>query len=255
MEIKKLRPVSPDLPDHARLGPSSSSRWLKCPGSAKENLDDEIKPATLAGTVGHDMAAAYLETQEWMSILLEDHVLKACQAIEGLDPGVAEEVAACCGGFVDYVHSVLKEGDELYVENKVWHDKIEDFGGTIDVLIHRPETNSLIIIDLKTGKWKVSGKRNTQVRCYAVLARQEFPEVEEITVMIYQPRVYKKPQKVILPSEELDAFQKLVEKRGTQTEIYIPGDHCFFCPLRGNGCDEYDKWLAAGKPNLAPPPS
>ena len=50
--------------EHARLSPSQSERWLKCPGSilAIAAAPKEEKPAADEGTYAHGIAAKWLET-------------------------------------------------------------------------------------------------------------------------------------------------------------------------------------------------
>ncbi len=224
------------LPDHFRLSPSSSSRWLCCPGSAVDDLPDTKNNASMAGDIGHARAEFYLREGDDDLLMLADEVYNLCLPL--LDEEAASAVADSAVAYVEYIQQILADNlaCKLSVENKLTHPWIADLGGTIDAMITTDE--KLTIVDLKTGKWKVSAKNNTQLKCYALLAMHaQFWVYEEVTCVIVQPRAFAKPQVVTFTADELKDFENLIDEAGKSDER-IPGNHCYFCPLKED-CDEY----------------
>lgn len=220
-------------PEHYRWGPSSSKRLLACPGSiAAADLPDDTNPAAEAGTVGHHSAENSLNDKGLYLPALLDHEVYI-GASEHVDDVKSAEVAQATVDYVEYVNSL--DGIKHH-EVKVEHDYIPDFGGTIDtVVIHK---NGITIVDLKTGTGKVPAKNNTQLQCYSILARQEFP-AKNVTGVIVQSRVYKKPQVAKYDHPTLDALEGQIENT-IDSPVRIAGDHCYFCPLKPT-CEEYKR--------------
>ncbi len=226
------------LPAHARLSPSSSKRWLACPGSARWDLPDSTNPASQAGDVGHDLADSYLRSDDLFKdlSLLEDEVFEQVQA--HLDVDKAAEIAKAVGFYIETVEKYTKGATSVSFENKLFHEWIPDFYGTIDCAIYTPGAEyELTIVDLKTGTYKVPAKNNTQLQSYACLARQEYPTDNFVRCVICQDRVYAKPQVAYFSPDELDAFESRVDKAGRSDEL-VAGSHCRFCPIQ-SGCRVY----------------
>lgn len=229
-------------PEHFRLGPSSASRWLECPGSAIEwEEGDEAGAKAEAGTVAHDTSDDALKSDEDWLALVEDDILNRTVDMVGTE--IAGEIAKASGIYIDYVRRQAEDlGGELLTEQKIAHDKIPDFGGTVDAVIRHK--NGLTIIDLKTGTYKVPAKENKQLMCYSILARQEYPTKKPISATIIQPRVYAKPNKAVFTPKQLDAIEARVAEAATRTDR-VAGNHCWFCPLRGD-CQEYAERYGGG---------
>lgn len=202
---------------HSRLAPSSSSRWLECPYSAQDDLpEDDGGAAATAGTEAHELAAFSLSV--------------------GLPTFAGTWHSEIITPYVNYVRQL--PGETIH-EQAIISKSIPGFGGTIDTLLIDWERAALHVTDLKTGKWKVPAKNNTQLQCYLLLAAEEnMPEAEHYTGTIIQPQAYKKPNTAYFAPAEIEAFRRRVEHAATSTEKKT-GDHCRFCPLRFLGrCDE-----------------
>lgn len=128
-----------------------------------------------------------------------------------------------------YINFVNKLPGEKVHEQKIVSANIIDFGGTIDTAVL--DGTHLHIVDLKTGKYKVPAKNNTQLQCYMILARQEFPQAETFSGTIIQPMVYARPNTAEFTPAALDQFENRVAKASTSKAV-VAGDHCRFCPLR-----------------------
>ena len=221
------------LPAHARLAPSSSSRWLACPGSAQWDLPEDSSPKADAGTVAHNIVQDVMEGGGiYVPALLEADIYAGCLDIVGHDiaAGVAESASA-------YADVVLAMEGEKYHEIKAVHPFIPDFFGTIDTLVHYQEDMS--VVDLKSGTYKVPAKGNTQLQCYALLGRHEFDFRGDVTGIIVQSRVYKRPQRAVFTTDQLDRFEDEVQAAGESDELKA-GQHCKFCCLKPT-CPAYQE--------------
>lgn len=86
---------------HAKLSPSSASRWLNCPGSVAlcENLPDSSSSAALEGTVAHALAAHCLtsgaDPRTLVGMVFEDIA----------EFPVSDEMAGHVADYCDYINS------------------------------------------------------------------------------------------------------------------------------------------------------
>ena len=210
-------------PEHYRLSPSSSSRWLVCPGSARDDLPDTPTPKSKAGDAAHEEVDDGLK-HDTMSAIISDNVY--ARVCEILDPDSASAIADVAFDYVEYVRSL---GSDREHEIKIKHPEIIDFGGTVDTLV---DETPLHIVDLKSGTWKVPAKNSTQLRCYAILAgHHQYGEVVDAKGTIIQSRVYAKPNSFFFPADELKQLEDKIHWASTSDDI-VAGDHCYFCPLR-----------------------
>lgn len=80
---------------------------------------------------------------------------------------------------------------------------------------------------------------NTQLQWFAQLAREHLGIKEDVTDVIVQSRDYKRPQKAVYTTDQLDRFEDEVQAAGESDELRA-GSHCRFCPLKP-ACAEYAK--------------
>lgn len=229
-----------DAPAHARLAPSSSKRWLPCPWSAQNDLPNSSNPASLAGDIGHDVSDKFLKAHktldEWELSLVEDKVFQDVTGLVGVDN--AAGIATAVAFYIETVYKYAEGALVVSIENKLFHNRIPEFFGTIDTCIYTPGAEyELTIIDLKTGKGKQPAKGNTQLQSYACFARQKYETDKPVRCIIVQDRVYAKPQVACFSPEQLDDFERRVDIASRSTE-QVAGKHCYFCPLQ-NVCDAY----------------
>lgn len=181
------------MPDvHATLGPSSSSQWIHCPPSVRLGLEygppDTSTDYTREGTDAHAVC---------------EYLLKTAEGIPMEDPRPSlhyynEEMEECAEGYRD---TVLEIRDQLAqkcpdpfmaVEQQVHFKEYVPGGfGTADcILIGDGE---MYVVDFKYGKGvEVSAEDNPQLKCYglgAYLAYGPLYDIENITLVIYQPRI------------------------------------------------------------------
>lgn len=214
---------------HARLSPSSSSRWLTCTASVKasEGYENRSNPAARWGTETHCIGEQLLkgETIEVGQTLVEDGVSFIVDK-ERLD--VAED-------YTDYCRSLFTKTSEVLVEETFNLSSIsQNQFGTSDCTII--DGNSLHIIDLKTGHNIVHAEDNTQMMLYAVGAVDylEFHDIEEITLHIVQTRAGH-ISAWRLSREMLEAFrtqaQDIAKKILEDNVEFNPNDKaCKWCP-------------------------
>lgn len=195
---------------HYKYGPSSSSRWIPCPGSVLGNPAEKEESFAMAeGTEAHDLAERVLTGVTQISAdggEMRKAVMEYVEFVDGLPEG--------------------KRHIELTVESSI----VKDFGGTMDYLVATPE--ELYVTDFKYGKTPVSAFDNHQLKCYLCLAREVYPGRKRFFGSIVQPRVGP-PQMQEYTGAELDEF--LIEVMGAAASTFLcAGPHCRWCPLLGS---------------------
>lgn len=179
---------------HALLSPSSSERWINCPGSVKAIVDAQEKSLVRInktsfyadeGTLAHELAEKAL-TGSGNCFDYEDVTLELENAV-----AVSREMCEYVQSYVDFVK--LFDGD-LRVEQRVYYtDWVPEGSGTSDAVI--VQDDRLVCIDLKYGKGLVvDAKENTQALCYALgtyqgLSKEQREKIKTVLMVIHQPRL------------------------------------------------------------------
>lgn len=210
---------------HALLSPSSSERWMGCPGSLfmeKGEPDSSSKHAD-EGTAAHFLASECLSKGEHPAThlkkrieIMPDGARWQGDLIQGPWFEVDEDMAGAVNVYVQAVRKYA-EGGTLFVEQRLpittWTGE-PDASGTSDAVILTSD-GELIVDDLKYGMGElVSPERNKQLMLYALAAHEEFSLVEDIKsirLVIHQPRVLHAPQEWSCSVEELLAFGEEVK--------------------------------------------
>lgn len=248
---------------HSELSPSSSSRWLACPGSVRRTR--ELKAGLLA-------AANQAPLDEEMATLLRAIIADESDAAEeGTD---AHELAALCLSLdvdaVGFIGKTLPNGNDVddemadsvqqyldYVRALPGDHLVEDWldlsrvtgekdgGGTGDhVALTR---DAIYVTDFKYGRTPVEIVGNTQTRCYAAGALQRqregngpFGAPERVVMAVVQPRVFSAPQIEEISGTELaDWIENVLTPGATATREpdapLVPGPvQCHWCRAKGD---------------------
>lgn len=195
---------------HERLSPSSTPRWISCPGSASEDAPViPPGPSAILGTELHELAAVRVSTGE----------------CHGSDPPIIKKYVEYC-----YEH----RGDNILIEEKLVSPDISDFGGTVDFATLW-DFGFARIVDLKTGKRPVPAKNNLQLLSYAILVDSHFGPFPHIDATIIQGD--GPPKETKFSADQLENHVQRVRAASKSSELRS-GEHCLFCPfLIGGKCD------------------
>ena len=231
------------------LRPSSSHRWLACPGSlkAEASYSEEVSSEyALEGTLAHAVAEAALTG----SVTHTKSLVGKTFDVEGEMMAMPNDMAEHIDSYVSFVHEVQGRNGELFIEKKFALDEwLPGCVGTSDAAIlggcpaHNPkiqQSDLLTIIDLKYGKGvKVTANENSQLYLYALGAMRvlgHLADIETVRIIIFQPRL-DHISEVTVAASDLYSWGEGVIKPGVKKVLgkrprRIAGDHCRFCKAR-----------------------
>jgi len=169
---------------HARLSPSSSSRWLTCTSSveASDKYENKSGSAAVWGTNVHFLG----------ELLLNDKVIEIgdVHTEQGVTFQVDAEMLQCAEEYADYVNSFIDKNSVVLIEEQFDLSEISKGQfGTSDATVLNG--NHLHVMDLKTGHGTVKAESNTQLMLYAIGAVGELEDIYDIdmiTLHIVQTR-------------------------------------------------------------------
>ena len=225
---------------HSRVGASSASRWMACPGSVK-NLKDNPMPSGAAandGTKTHELSEA---------ILLARLEGKVSPPTDSIEPDRLDRI----NYYVDKVLEIRQEVmDELDFDEEL--DEVQhsietgfhlanlhkDLYGTNDAALYW--NGILHVIDLKDGRGVVEAEHNPQLMYYALgvaYALDVHLEIKEVHLHIVQPKLdgderHKRWQPT---GAEMKAFvgDLIVAVRDVETKP----DHCVVGKVQCTWCN------------------
>lgn len=240
--------------EHALLSPSSSSRWLNCPPSARlaENAENKSSVYAEEGTLFHEICEYCLAQWgagvwepdpfgEKLPELKDDHLMH---------PLFKQEMFKHARNYCDFVMNEnynLEKSDgacKLLLEEKVDISEYapECFGSVDCQLVGR---DTLEVIDLKYGEGvKVYAERNTQMMLYALGALKGNPSIKNIRLVIAQVRLNHFDVWEISANDLLQWADKVLKPTAKKAfagkgEQKI-GDWCGFCPVKAQCRKQYE---------------
>jgi hypothetical protein len=233
-----------NLPKHSKLGASSATRWMACPGSVA--LSESVPPESLLptsvyaaeGTVAHEIAEKRL--------LKMRHRKRGVVECDGHEVQIIPEMHK---GAELYCRAIAEnQPGELLVERRVHIEKIHPYlYGTADAILITK--NTLFVYDYKFGKTVVDVEDNPQLLFYALGAVLEVDfRGEWVELVVVQPRAGKEPvRRWRFPTVDLLDFSEELRRAAVATEApdapLIPdashggesGKYCWWCPAGSAG--------------------
>jgi hypothetical protein len=226
---------------HAKLGASSSHRWMECPGSIRlsQGVSDKGSLFAMEGTAAHELASQCL--MEDVDAI--DYLGTKIEVPGAPEPFIVnEDMVEAVQVYLDAVNGDREKGDEIYIEHKF---SLESFYsgmfGTSDAVLLQPKSNLLRVYDYKHGAGvAVDVENNPQLQYYGVGSALSFKGFSEIELVVVQPRATHRDGPVRrwrLSIIELMDFMEDLREAAKRTEApdaaLKSGDHCRFCPARG----------------------
>jgi len=210
---------------HAELSPSSADRWMNCPGSVAlcAQMPKPLQSEHAAeGDVAHEILEKSLKDEKYLPF---DQVGGVIRDVE-----VTDEMAEAVTFARDAVLQELQKGGQLLVEQKV--QVLPGVFGTLDVAIIRPY-KEIVVIDFKYGKGViVSATDNPQLLLYALPLSREY-EVEQVRLVIIQPRTEGQINTWTASCDYLDTFAAELERKIALTKekgaLVAAGPWCKWC--------------------------
>lgn len=238
--------------EHARLGPSSADRWMRCAGSVEAELlePNDENQWSAQGTVAHKLFERCLKFGFEMQDFLGQKFQQGKFSI------------TCDEEMVEYLQPIIDE--ILDMPGRHFYENRVDLGrwmpgqfGTLDVGILQIKRGYIIIRDLKYGTGlPVRAEDNYQLMIYAAGFWDKFAKAlwpagapkPKFRIVIDQPRndagggdwEISYDDLMDFMEEVADAAEKTYAKDAKRT----PGDkQCGYCrSAQNHHCREYDSW-------------
>lgn len=205
---------------HFRYGPSSSKRWLSCPGSIQLSKDCAREESIYAmeGTKAHGVAEAALKQNT--DAVCDD-----------------EEMRRCVQVYLDEIRQVERSHDVIFqhTERTLEHEAINGFGGTTDHFMLYWEDGKVVlhVFDYKHGAGvPVPAEENTQLLSYFAIIGSRFEGmIDFCRGTIVQPRAFAgdEIQQWECSIDRVRKHEQAVLAAQSQRHLKA-GEHCRWCP-------------------------
>ena len=247
---------------HARLPPSSASRWMNCAGSVAK-IGDEPSTAgmpAMMGTAAHKVIEVMLlngnlDANEFHGRIVhvkkdgdEESLIFKSDDPKAMSqkPGwfafpVNDEMVYGVQTMIDEVERVKAEMVEpvLYTERFLdgsWLDS--RLGGTADVTVVEEIPDYIHLFDYKNGRVIVE-VTDEQMKNYAVFLLHEHPGALGVVVHLVQPNAQHEEgiiRSVTYTADELKLFEiqmkEAAEATAVPNALLRAGDWCIYCPAK-----------------------
>jgi len=210
-----------DMPKHSRLGPSGAAGWMGCAGkvNAEKAYPREENIYAAEGTAAHEVGERCLK-KGWDAEKFLGKVIKVADWEFKVDREMVNGVQM----YLDVVRGDYKDmglpTPILHIEKRLDMSAIHpDIFGTSDAVLHT--TKLLKVHDLKYGRGVVEVRENPQPLLYGVGAMLEFDknkEIEEIEMVIIQPRTANPIRRWTVTRKYMNDFAKEARKAAYATE-------------------------------------
>lgn len=233
---------------HAKLGASSSHRWMACPASIRLSAGIPNRSSVYAdeGTAAHQLAERALRaSMSFAKPISAAAYIGENEMVRGTAWPVTEEMADAVQVFLDAVRDTAQLGDRLLIEQRFDLSAIHpNMFGTNDACVISPSRKTLFVLDYKHGKGHaVEAVGNPQLRYYglgALLNSAGGGGIDTIVITIVQPRAPHRDGPI--RSETISVLE-LLEWTGDLKAAAVrtmdpaapikAGSHCLFCPAAG----------------------
>jgi hypothetical protein len=176
---------------HSDIGASGYNRWKNCAGSTnlialgkrQGTIEDSTSIYATEGTAAHEVAACCLlsgdNADTWIGETIE---------VDEIMVPFTRHMADAVQVYLDAIRNDMKQGQcFLEVETRFNLSVDPQAFGTNDALVIFPY-DTLIIYDYKHGWTLVEVEDNLQLIYYAIGALEKYTDIEQVMMVIVQPR-------------------------------------------------------------------
>ena len=229
---------------HARLGASSSHRWMMWPPSVKLSEQFEDKPSSYAeeGTFLHELCE--LKLHRYLGDMYPEHIEQLYAEHRDSEfysdeaEAVTDEYVAFCIETIEVVRSSCPD-PLIMVEHRLdYSEYVPEGFGTGDLVI--VADGVIEVIDFKGGRGvRVDATRNSQLMLYGLGALLEFDplyDIRTVRMTIVQPRLSNTSTYEITSGELIRWAESEVRPKALLAYEgkgeFCAGEWCRFCKAR-----------------------